>query len=271
MKIHSLEGQIQTIFIAEYPDRLLLLDCGTRADGPLIVDFIENRLGRSMSELALAVVTHMHPDHAGSAAWLRKNHGIELAAPARIDRWYSGAGGFLQHVIDIYLAQFVVFRQRRPYRCLWYPRFVGAGHVLQDGETLPGFDDWQVISVPGHTSHDIVLYHGESRTLYASDSMVIVKERYALPIPIVLPDCAYASLDRLEHLHFETVHLAHGGTREISCNDKPAIFRELRERVPVNSRSTPFLNAITRLPRDITQLKMERHEINRGPEKGPLE
>ncbi len=264
MKIHSLEGQIQTIFIAEYPDRLLLLDCGTRADGPLIIDFIKNRLKRSISELTLAVVTHMHPDHAGSAAWLRKKHGVALAAPTKIDRWYSGFGGFLQHVIDIYLAQFVVFRQRRPYRCLWHPRFVRADHELEDGEILPGFDDWQVLSLPGHTSHDIVLYHRESRTLYASDSMVIVKGRFALPIPILLPDHAYRSLDRLEGLPFENVHLAHGGTRTIPGKDKPYIFQQLRERIPANSRSTPLLSILTNLPRDITRLKMERHENRVG-------
>ena len=73
LKLHCLNGYIQNIYLAEYADKLLLLDGCCRADINVIEDFIINQLNRPMSDLALIVVTHMHPDHAGAANVLRKN------------------------------------------------------------------------------------------------------------------------------------------------------------------------------------------------------
>ena len=58
LKLHSLKGYIQNIYLAEYNDKFLLLDGCCRADIPLLENFIGNELKRSMSELALIVVTH---------------------------------------------------------------------------------------------------------------------------------------------------------------------------------------------------------------------
>lgn len=53
------------MYLAEYPDKLMLLDGASRADIPHLKDFIEHQLNRSFTDLKMVVVTHMHPDHAG--------------------------------------------------------------------------------------------------------------------------------------------------------------------------------------------------------------
>lgn len=71
MHIHTIQGYIQTIYLAEYPDKLLLLDGASRADITYLCQFIEQQLARPLSDLKVVVVTHMHPDHAGAAHRLR--------------------------------------------------------------------------------------------------------------------------------------------------------------------------------------------------------
>ncbi|MGR5470684.1 MBL fold metallo-hydrolase, partial [Vibrio astriarenae] len=55
------------MYLAEYPDKLMLLDGASRADILHLKDFIEHQLNRRFSDLKLVIVTHMHPDHAGAA------------------------------------------------------------------------------------------------------------------------------------------------------------------------------------------------------------
>ena len=51
------------MYLAEYADKLMLLDGASRADIPHLKDFIEYQLKRPFTDLKLVVVTHMHPDH----------------------------------------------------------------------------------------------------------------------------------------------------------------------------------------------------------------
>lgn len=85
MKLHKLDGYIQTIYLVEYNDKLLLLDGCSRADIPVLKRFITNTLQRPFHDLNLVIVTHMHPDHAGAAHKLRTLTGCKIAA-ADVDR-----------------------------------------------------------------------------------------------------------------------------------------------------------------------------------------
>jgi hypothetical protein len=59
MKLHHIDGHIQTILLAEYPDKLLLLDGCCRSDVAMLKLFITQNLQRPFSDLALIVVTHI--------------------------------------------------------------------------------------------------------------------------------------------------------------------------------------------------------------------
>ena len=50
MKLHTFPGYIQTIYLAEYSDRLLLLDGCCRADVEAIEHYITHDLKRVMSD-----------------------------------------------------------------------------------------------------------------------------------------------------------------------------------------------------------------------------
>ena len=129
------------------------------ADIRMLSDFITNTLSRSLSDLKLIVVTHMHPDHAGAAERLRIISGCKIATANVSGHWYKGFDGILMHITDILLAKWVAKRMGKPAKLVWYNRKLKADILLEDEQTLPGFDEWQVIYTQGHTDRDISLKH----------------------------------------------------------------------------------------------------------------
>ncbi len=209
--LHRIPGQIETIFLAEYPDRILLLDGACRCDTRRIRKFVRKTLGRKMEDVKLSFVSHVHPDHAGAAPVLRRKYGTPIAAPRAIDSWYSGLSGWLQHLIDYLFAWAVVIRMGQPWMRMWYARFVRPDFPLGDGSPLPLFEDWKLLTMPGHTAHHSVLYNEQDGTLYAGDLMLMVNDKWHLPFPVTMPGQQKESLRRLSLLTIRRILLAHGG------------------------------------------------------------
>lgn len=211
MKLHHLNGHIQTILLAEYPDKLLLLDGCCRSDIPLLKEFITETLRRPFHDLTLVVVTHMHPDHAGAANTLRKLTGCKIAAANVSGQWYSGIDGRVMHLTDMLLAKWVAKRMKKPHHKMWYSSQLIADYKLDDGEELPGFSEWVALSTQGHTDRDLSLHHLPSNKIYVADLMVKVKNKYIPPFPIFYPNRYRASLHKIMTLAPDTIILAHGG------------------------------------------------------------
>ncbi len=209
-KLHTIKGYISNLYIAEYDKKLLLLDCGTKNDIERIKKFCEKKLKRPVKDIKLAIATHNHPDHSGGADLLRKLYKIPVASGKGIDLWYKGCSGFIQHKIDCMLAHVVRSANRKSLQPVVFKRYVKPDHIINDNETLPGFPDWQVIYVPGHTTHDIVVYNKENKLLYSSDCIINVNGRYNLPLPVFFPNKMKQSFQKLMKLEINTLIPAHG-------------------------------------------------------------
>lgn len=225
-KIHEIPGYICNLFLAEYDDGILLLDSGSIADVKRIENYCQNVLKRPVSDIKLVVVSHSHPDHAGGASVWRNKHKIPIAAHPRIDKWYHGAGGLLQHKIDCYLASWVAYRKKIKLEPILFNPRIRPDHVLEDQAELPYFPDWQVLHIPGHTINDVALYNEEEKTLYPGDCVMDVAGKLLLPVPIVFPDKMADSFDRLAELDANTIVLAHGST--IITDDPAEVFLHMK-------------------------------------------
>lgn len=226
-KLHIIPGYISNIYIAEYEHGMLLFDCGAVNDIKRIEDFCLNEIRRSPFEIKLAVVTHIHPDHSGGAASLRKKYDTAIAAHKEMDLWYSGIGGFIQQTMDSLMMQQVVWRSRSKLERVYFPANIRADFPLRDGDKLPGFEDWEAIHVPGHTSHDMVLFNSKEKLLYASDCVCEVKGSFKHPLPIMFPRQMQESYDKLAALNASTILLAHG--QAIHNADPSTFFAPVRE------------------------------------------
>lgn len=225
-KVHAIAGYICKLFLVEYGDRLLLLDAGAINDVKRVEKYCQEVLARPLNDIKLVIVSHSHPDHAGGALTWRQKYGIPIAAHPRIDCWYNGPGGFIQHKIDCYLATWVAYRTKIKLEPILFNRKVKPDLLLEDGETLPFFPDWQVFHIPGHTSNDIALYNKEEKTLYPGDCLMNIDSKLRLPVPILFADKMAASFDRLAQLDINTILPAHGNT--IATDNPGHIFAHMK-------------------------------------------
>lgn len=209
MRVHTIQGYIQNIFLVEYEDRLLLLDGCGRADVDTVCDFITKKLNRELSELALIVVTHMHPDHAGGAHKLRDLTGAQIASHPKAPGWYASFLGRSAHIVDLILMHWVAHRIGRKKKRGWFNPILKPDIKLEDNQLLPGFPDWKVLQTPGHTNHDLSLYHEDGNWLYVADLVVWVKGQYHPPYPVYYPNRYKDSLRRLLTLGQPNLLFAH--------------------------------------------------------------
>ncbi|SET07460.1 MBL fold metallo-hydrolase [Thalassotalea agarivorans] len=216
MKLHKIPGYIQTIYLAEYRNKLLLLDGCSRADVSVVIDYIKNTLSRPVEHLDTVVVTHMHPDHAGGATFLRNLTGCKIVTADIAGNWYDGIDGFAMHLTDIWLAKWVAGRMGKKKVPLYYPRILDPDIMLVDREYLPGFSDWQIIYTQGHTDRDISLLHLPTNQIYIADLIVKVKDKFVPPYPIFYPNRYRASIKLLTLLAPTKYLLAHGGEQALS-------------------------------------------------------
>lgn len=209
MKLHTLSGYIQHIYLVEDNAGLLLLDGCSRADVDMVCGYITQTLGRPLNDLKLIVVTHMHPDHAGGAMRLRERTGAQVAAHPKASNWYSGIAGRTAHSIDLLLTLWVASRIGKPKAPVWYNPILAPDLMVKDGQRLPQFSDWQVMYTPGHTDHDLSLVHLPTKQAYIADVLVKVKGELVPPYPLCHPNQYRESLKMLAQSQIDTFFCAH--------------------------------------------------------------
>lgn len=79
MRVHRIQGIAFSSYLLETPDALFLVDSGFRWFDGLITRKTRS-LGRNLSELRLAVLTHPHLDHVGGVPALLERADFEIAA-----------------------------------------------------------------------------------------------------------------------------------------------------------------------------------------------
>jgi glyoxylase-like metal-dependent hydrolase (beta-lactamase superfamily II) len=105
--------------------------------------------------------------------------------------------GRTAHVIDVSLTWWVASRLGKPKRHIWYTPILKPDLLLEDEQLLPDFPDWQVLYTPGHTDHDVSLWHAPTKQLYIADLIVSVKKRLVPPYPVCHPNQYKQSLQRV--------------------------------------------------------------------------
>lgn len=209
-RVHIIRGYISNIFLVEYPGSLMVFDPGVSGDVPVIEKYFSEALRRPVTDLDLSVVSHMHPDHSGCAVALRKKYGIPITANPRSDLWYGGLTGYLQYGLDSIMTIWVGLHVRGSVRKVRFKRVIGPDRPPDEEGRVPGFEDWRAVNIPGHTMHDIALFHAGEGILYAADAVICVRGKYVPPIPISFKDHMKESYRTLGALPASVILLAHG-------------------------------------------------------------
>ena len=131
------------------------------------------------------IVTHMHPDHIGNAAWLCERwdamlwiSATDFNAARVASQGTSGFGG--EHAAAFFAAHGLVdvesiekIRGRANYYPSMVPAVPGTFRRMQDGDVIViGGRDWRCISGYGHAPEHIALYCEDLHLLISGDMML---------------------------------------------------------------------------------------------------
>lgn len=187
-------------------EKLTLIDTGFRGSSAKIVDYI-NRLGRSIWEVSLIIITHNHLDHVGGLPELKKIIPAKVAVH-RADLSDNESGLPYPRRIRK-LMRIPPISILRP---LVYAKPSEVDIQLKGGEVLEPLGGLEVIHTPGHTPGSISLFSRKKELLIVGDALNNRHRDIRLPpkdISSNLPQ-AIDSIKRLGRLDFETLCCGHG-------------------------------------------------------------
>ncbi len=215
------------LWLIEDEGGFVLIDTGLACDaGREVWERLEERLFAERP-LRLVVITHLHPDHAGLAAWLQCRHRVpvwtsriteqqmrSLFAPLT-DAEIASRRDFYraQGVADVESLASSLTGER--YRAAVSGLPDVAHHPRNDDETCWGGRAWRWLEVNGHAAGHLCLHEPAGRVLIAGDQILpAISPNVSLggwgldPDPL---DSYLASLDRLGALDPATLVLpSHG-------------------------------------------------------------
>jgi glyoxylase-like metal-dependent hydrolase (beta-lactamase superfamily II) len=206
--VHALAlGPVNVFFIEDGP-HLAVIDTGYVGSAPAILD-AARALGRQPNAITNIVLTHCHPDHAGSLAELQAATGAAVwmhRADAEVVRGNTPmvrstpAPGLLNRVL------YQLFIARVPGEV---PVCV-IDHEITDGQVLPIGPGLRAVHTPGHSAgHTAFVLDADGGLLFAGDTC---SNMAGLALSIVYDDLAEGkrSLARLTELTFVAACFGHG-------------------------------------------------------------
>jgi len=204
---HSL-GMVNVWFIVD-PDGVTLIDTGYAQSEQKIAAGLA-AIGKTPADVKRILVTHCHPDHAGSLAALQQisttpayMHPSDASVVRGQSPMHKGtpSPGLLSQILYRMLIK----------NSLPEVPMAEVQHEIHDGDVLPISGGIRVIHTPGHSDgHVSLLLERDGGLLFAADACSNIG---GLNYSIVYDDFAQGqhSLHKLAHTQFKAVAFGHGG------------------------------------------------------------
>jgi glyoxylase-like metal-dependent hydrolase (beta-lactamase superfamily II) len=206
------------LYLLEDDNGLTLIDTGYKNSEQKIVAAVE-ALGKKPTDIHNIVLTHCHPDHAGSlaalkkitraSAWMHREDAEIVRGNAKIVLSQPAPG-------LVNAAMYRMFIKN-------VPPFIPATeieHEIQDGETLPIAGGLKAIHTPGHSAgHIALLLPRDGGLLFVGDAC---SNMIGFGYSVVYDDIEEGrrSLAKLAQFDFEAACFSHGTAQKQGADEK---------------------------------------------------
>jgi glyoxylase-like metal-dependent hydrolase (beta-lactamase superfamily II) len=174
------KGRTQTnVYFAGSGSSWVLIDAGWAKDGPAIKAAAEAVFGAGTRPAAI-LLTHVHPDHDGSALELARTwdcpvhvHPGELPQANGDFAAITAAAGPLDTWIVLPLMRAIGRRRREA--MLAGSSLEGVARAFDPNATVPELPGWECIPTPGHTPGHVSFFRPRDRVLITGDAVVTMR------------------------------------------------------------------------------------------------
>jgi glyoxylase-like metal-dependent hydrolase (beta-lactamase superfamily II) len=208
--LHRIGLGVVNAYVLQAEDGITLVDTGVAATRPLLLRAMK-ALGSDLRDIRRILVTHAHPDHTGSLAYLKRASGARVYMhpddAALVWQGRALRSGLRAPPHPVYGAVVPLV--------LWaVPRRVEPAvtdQPVRDGERLEIAGGMRVVGFPGHSAGQVgYLWERHGGVLFAGDPAANQLGR--LDMAIVYEDCAQGMRDlaKLASLEYDTICFGHG-------------------------------------------------------------
>jgi glyoxylase-like metal-dependent hydrolase (beta-lactamase superfamily II) len=152
-----------------------LVDAGWRKNASVIRRAAEAVFGPDTRPAAI-LLTHAHPDHAGSAGELARLWDLPVMVHRADLPLLTGNALANVELLDPVGRWAVVMMQllpRRTYERMTASDLKDVARALPVGDaTVPGLPDWRCVPTPGHSAGHVVFFRESDRVLIAGDAVL---------------------------------------------------------------------------------------------------
>jgi glyoxylase-like metal-dependent hydrolase (beta-lactamase superfamily II) len=164
----------------------VLVDAGWKPDAPRIEAAARALLGHGTPPAAI-VLTHVHPDHAGSARVLAETWGCRILVHSAEVGIASGDFAAMMRYAGpldrwMVLPAMRAIGSRRRATILARESLSELIQELQPGGGIPGLEGWAWVHTPGHTPGHVALVREADRVVLTGDALVSLRVNTAAGI-----------------------------------------------------------------------------------------
>lgn len=228
-------------------DKLALVDAGPFWTARRIERYIRS-IGRHPGDLAYVLMTHSHPDHAGSVRSIVRKTGAHVFAHPHDTAHNPRHGAYLSYMGMI---------DRLPFLR------ADVHETVDDGHRLPILGGMRVLHTPGHTPGSVCYLLEDRGVLFSGDTVFSDGNGVSrsVPYPKYNGDDYRRSIQRLASVEFDSLCGGHGSPLVGSASDR------LRDLLAVSPDPPTWGRYISSIPRRLyraTQSPRGRASIDRA-------
>jgi len=166
--VHWLPIRGANVYFVRSGESWVLIDAGFPGSGRLIAE-TAGRLCGAAGRPGSILITHGHPDHAGSAVGLAAAWNAPILAPADEMPFIDGTALYPEPLV----AWLAGVLPRRAMEALVRDSDLGDAVRPFDSQAgVPGLPDWVCVPTPGHTPGHVAFFRPGDRTLIAGDAVL---------------------------------------------------------------------------------------------------